>query len=299
LKLTSLLLQFLVAHKRLDLPGIGSFILNGPENSMQESHKQDRPGQLENLSFESNSSIKQSPELVQFISEHSGKIKALAAADLESHLALAKQFLNIGNPFSFEGIGILEKVRSGEYALASGAGLMEKVKESSYTDKQEEGEFQNDYKKIFYSGKAKIKWKKPFIIGLVIAGLLLALWGGYTVYKRTTGKSKTVSDENKINKSPVHALVTNDTVAFHKDSVVAPVQTTFAGMQKFILETCNAKRAFERFSRLKTFQWNVQMETKDSVNFKLFMMLPASAADSSRMIDSLSRLNGKRVFIEQ
>ena len=41
------------------------------------------------------------------------------------------------------------------------------------------------------------------------------------------------------------------------------------------------------------------METKDSVSFTLYMLLPVTAADTSRVLDSLSRLNGKRVRIEQ
>jgi hypothetical protein len=83
-----------------------------------------------------------------------------------------------------------------------------------------------------------------------------------------------------------------------KDSILLPAQNAAAGMQKFILEVCNAKRAFERYGRLKTFFWDIQMETKDSATYKLFMLLPASANDTNRIIDSLSLLSGKRVYIE-
>jgi hypothetical protein len=83
------------------------------------------------------------------------------------------------------------------------------------------------------------------------------------------------------------------------DNIAAPVQNMTPGMQKFILEVCNNKRAFERYSRLKTFLWNVQMETKDSINYKLFLVLPVAATDTSRYIDSLSQLYGKKVYIGQ
>lgn len=299
MKLAPLLVQYLITHKRLDLAGIGTFLLNEPAYPEPEQHKHDKQAGMENLSFESNASLKQNPDLVQFIAAQTGKIKALASADLESHLTLAKQFLNIGNPFLFEGIGVLEKIKSGEYALIPGTGMQEKAKEHASMEKPNSpasGEFQNDYKKIFYSGKVKMNWRKPFVILLIIAGLALAVWGGYAVYKNSISKNRSGSeDKNK----KAETVPVSDSVMFQKDSAVAPVQHTASGMQKFILEVCNAKRAFERYGKLKTFLWNVQLETKDSITYKLFLVLPASASDSSHIIDSLSLLSGRRVYIEQ
>lgn len=299
MKLAPLLAQYLHTHKRLDLAGIGTFLLIEPAYKEPEQHKHDKQGGMENLSFESNTAIKQNPDLVQFIAAQTGKIKALASADLESHLTLAQQFLNIGNPFLFEGIGVLEKIKSGEYVLIPGTGMQEKTKEYASMEKPDthaSGEFHNDYKKIFYSGKVKIKWRKPVVIILIIAGLALAVWGGYIVYKKTIAKNNSVSEDNNKNEETVPV---KDSVMFQKDSAVAPVQNTLSGMQKFILEVCNAKRAYERYDRLKTFLWDVQLETKDSITYKLFLILPASASDTSHIIDSLSLLSGRRVYIEQ
>lgn len=296
MKIAPLLVQYLVTFKRLDLPGIGSFLFHETIDPVSEQHKHDKQGSLENVSFESNTSLKQSPDLVQFIAHETGKIKALASADLDSHLALAQQFLNIGNPFLFEGIGILEKIKSGEYALIPGTGMPEKIKELSSREKPDSpdpGESTGDYKKIFYSGKVKVKWQKPFVSILIVAGLALAVWGGYTVYKKTIAKNKPVSKEKKEEPVPV-----KDTILSQKDSTAVPVQQTPAGMQKFILEIAGARRAFERYGKLKAFQWNVQMETKDSVTYKLFLLLPASPADTSKIIDSLSLLNGRKVYTE-
>jgi hypothetical protein len=299
LKLAPLLAQYLITHKRLDLPGIGTFLLHEPAYSEPEQHKHDKQAGMENVSFESNATVKLNPDLIQFIVAQSGKIKALASADLESHLTQAQQFLNIGNPFLFEGIGVLEKVKSGEYVLIPGTGMQEKTKEYASLEKQDSlssGEFHNDYKNIFYSGKVKMNWRKFFVILLVIAGLALAVWGGYFVYKKTIAKNNSVSEDKNKNEETVPV---KDSVMFQKDSAVVPVQNTPSGMKKFILEVCNANRAFERYDQLKTFLWNVQLETKDSVTYKLFLVLPASASDSSHIIDSLSLLSGRRVYIEQ
>ena len=298
MKLAPLLLQYLITHKRLDLPGIGSFLLHETAYPEPEQHKHDKQAAVENLSFENNTAVKISPDLIQFIAAQTGTIKALASADLESYLMQAQQFLNIGNPFLFEGIGILEKLKSGEFALIPGSGIHEKTKEYVPAEKKDSPaseEFRNDYKKIFYSGKVKMKWGNPIVIILVIAGLAFAVWGGYFIYKKTISKNKPVAEDNNKTGEIVPVM---DSVMFQKDSAVIPVSNTTAGMKKFILEVCNAKRAYERYGKLKAFLWNVQLETKDSVTYKLFMVLPASAGDSSHIIDSLSLLNGRRVYIE-
>lgn len=129
LKIASLLVHFLKNNKRLDLTGIGTFILNQPEILETEHHKHDKKTGIADISFETNVAIKQNPYLIQFIAEQTGKIKALASADLESYFAQARQFLNIGNPFLFEGIGILEKNKSGKFILKKTTGTQERSKE--------------------------------------------------------------------------------------------------------------------------------------------------------------------------
>jgi hypothetical protein len=155
-----------------------------------------------------------------------------------------------------------------------------------------------DYKSIFYkTGKKNISLRKPALILLILAGIVLAVWGGYKVYKMTTGNNKPASNEkpNEEKEIPLNDSVTNINTP-HQDTSAGAIPS---GTFKFILETANAKRAFDRFGKLKAYLWNVQMETKDSISYKLFLLLPSLAADTSRILDSLSILNGKRVFIEQ
>ena len=187
MKVSSLLVQYLISHKRLDLTGIGTFILNTQDFSENEHHKHEKKTSLDDVIFESNVSVKQNPDLVQFIAEQTGKIKALAAADLESHFSQARQFLNIGNPFLFEGIGLLEKKSSGEFVLKHETGMPEKSKDFSTRENEvtpDSGKSNYDFKKILYYDKIKIKWRKPVAAILIISGLALAVWGGYMVYKR-------------------------------------------------------------------------------------------------------------------
>jgi hypothetical protein len=46
----------------------------------------------------------------------------------------------------------------------------------------------------------------------------------------------------------------------------------------------------ERFDILKGWGLSIQMETKDSADYKLFFLLPASVSDTARIVDSLGTL---------
>ena len=300
MKLAPLLAQFLYSHKRLDLPGIGTFLL---ETSLMEEadSKQGRSSRQADITFESNPLLKEAPDLIQYISSQTGKIRALAAADLDSHLSLIQQFVNIGKPFLLEGIGSLVKIRSGEYAFSSGEILPEKM--STYTAREisatsSTSESFSDYKKPMNTGTAT-NWRKPAVILLILAGIGLAVWGGYTVYKRTTAKNRSAKKEDEVlTAKKDETVLVPGTTRQHIDTSSKTVSNTTPGNYRFVLETANAQRAFDRYARLKAFQWDVRMETKDSLTYQLFMILPASPADTSRMIDSLSMLSGRRVYIE-
>ena len=63
---------------------------------------------------------------------------------------------------------------------------------------------------------------------------------------------------------------------------------------KFILETPHKKRALYRYENIKdsrmvqAFDSKIQMETTDSVNFKIFIVIPCAPSDTTRYKDSLN-----------
>lgn len=300
MRLAALLAQYLYQHKKLDLPGLGTFTMVPTPYEESESLRHARSAPAEQIKFEPNPSAKESPELIAFISSQTGKIKALASADLESHLEIIQQFLNIGKPFSFEGIGNLVKIRAGEYEFYQGQ-LIPELKKEQVTKEAiiaEEAPEVYNYKNIFYPKQVKAGWKKPAAVILLVSGLALAIWGGYAVYKRTMANKQ--NQENKT--EPTVEVVQNDSTPAMKDSLSSTSTPTAAvmpaGNYKFILEASNPERAQSRFNKLKTYQWNVQLETTDTANWKIYMVLPASAADTMRIKDSLSMLTGKKVYIE-
>jgi hypothetical protein len=310
LKFAPLLAQFLYTHKRLDLPGIGSFLLDASSNIDAEQVKQGKPVLLEGVSFENNSGVKQSPELISFIAAQSGKIKALASADLDSHLELAKQFLNIGKPFLFEGIGSISKLQAGGFSFTPGFLILDKLKESAAKETASgvsSEEPVSDYRSIFYSKKAKTNWKKPLVAFLLLAGIILAIWGGYAVYKKTTAKKTAEPLAEETNTELVKDTTTNvlpeDTTG-PATSVAPPTVPVVipTGNYKFIVETAARDRALKRFSKLKNMGLAIQMETSDSATFKLYFIIPAAIADTAHIVDSLRSTYtpaGNRAYVEQ
>jgi hypothetical protein len=309
LKIAPLLAQYLYNNGKLDLPGIGTFTLENP-STLTITDPKNKPVQLEGVNFIHNKSTAEDPDLIAYISAQTGKIKPLASSDLESHLELAKQFLNIGKPFLFEGIGTLSKKLS-EYNFTSGTMIAEPVREHNIREavQQQAAEESGGYSDVFYAKNkaSKTAWVKPAIFLLVVAGLALAIWGGYTVYKNTSNKKEidtTIDNASEVDTTQNNTTVaTNmagiDTLKIKKDStattsaIAAP-----AGSFKFILEQSDSIRANTRYTRLKKFGWNINIEKVDSAAYKLFMLLPANPADTARLVDSLSRLNGKRVIIQ-
>ena len=291
MKLAPILAEYLYQNKRLELPGIGIFHLNSALIAEEAGDKQIKFTGESPISFEANPLIKDSPELINFISAQTGKMKALAAADLDSHLELAQQFINIGKPFLFEGIGSLIKSKSGQYEFSSAHITNEKIKE--YKGKEinltssTEDSF-TEYNNIFSPKKIKLNWQKPAVFFLILIGIGLAIWGGYAVYKKRVSKNNTATVPEK-NEPPISKA---DTVTITKkiDSAVVEKPKDQSNNFKFVVEVAPKQRGLYRYDMLKGFGLNIQMETKDSVDFKLFFLLPAEAKDTTRIIDSLRNL---------
>lgn len=307
MKVAPLLAQYLYTYKRLDLPGLGTFFLDSSTVLETENNKKNIPVNLEGVSFENIPSIKEAPELIQFITMQTGKIKALASADLNSYLSQAQQFLNIGKPFLFEGIGSLTKIRSGEFSFAPGHAMAISIKEVAVNENRPDSSAEKtntDYKSVFYQRKAKKSWQKPVAIILLVAGLGLAIWGGYTVYKRTTANNNKLPVKEQIENS----VQVSDTTKKQADGITAtkPIAATPSatppGNFKFIIETAAKERALTRYNRLKGFGLDIKMETSDSSIFKLFFVLPAIITDTARMVDSLRGIYtpaGNKAYVEQ
>lgn len=271
MKLSPLLAQFLSTNKQLTLANIGRFILEDSGN----------------ITFQQDTSVKEDAELIRFIAEQSGKMKSLVSADLDSSLELARQFLNIGNPYLFEGIGTLSKNKFGNYDFTQNNISTEKNKETSSDGRDMTSTTENsftDYEEMFSPKRPKGPATNKIVTWLIaIAGLALAVFGGYLVYTRTKDKKGT-----EVKKLEPIITQQEDSLTKAKDTVqVITNQVDSSNMYRFVIEKAAKQRAISRYAYLQSIKVNVKMDTKDSVLFNLYFVLPATAADTARIRDSL------------
>ncbi len=294
MKIPYLLAQYLYKQKQLDLPGIGSFILD-PSVIPDANANNQQPGISEGISFRSNPLNAESKELVTYISAETGKMRPLAAADLDSYIQSALQFLNIGKPFTFEGIGTLTKLRPFEYEFTPGVLIPEKMKETGVKDKQPlspKDSVDMKYQTYLSEPETKAKWKRPVVALLIICGIGITIWAGYSISTRNSNNEDFVEDISQVQGA---SLVTDSIPAV--DSTVIKSQQKKEDSYKYILEVAQSKRAFKRYNQLRTNLWAVQLETEDSVKYKLVLRLPATP-DTTRVLDSLMVMLGRPVYIE-
>lgn len=285
MKLAPILSGYLYQHKILQLAGIGKFLFDGEIHP--ESHS--KSSVTYRISFENNPSQKDDEELISYISQQTGKMKALAASDLHSYVELAMEFLNIGKPFKIDGIGTLNKVRSGQFDFFPDHVLAENIKRPGMrelaTTSSDEESFKG-YDDII--GKPKKEPglpKKVWVPLLLILGIGLAVGGGYIVYKKNVGNAKEPVTSTTL---VADTTASNTTINTTPDSSTI-IQTTPPGNFKFVYEVTNSKRrALSRYEQVFELNRNIRLEAnQDSSLFKIYILLPATAADTARIKQEL------------
>ena len=315
--------------RKLDLPGIGSFTLDAGAVIPQES---DRIGQqpASGISFKNANIPLPDDALVTYIKEHTGKMKSLAAADLDFYLTTGRQLLNIGKPFYLEGIGTLLKNKEGRLDFTPGEYLIPRIDEPTGTDKSRNSydEPPRDEPKA-----NNVRQRQTLLLVLLIVGVVIVGWGGYYLYQRNN-YSEQSSSENKATvipeppaAKPADTTATAATTTLKTDSSLAkkdtakadataakpvvtpptppvvahdPVPTQGQSIYHFvILRTPNKGHALRRYEQLLGYQLNIKMETKDSTFFKLYFPIAATPRDTTHIRDSIADVYAANVVIEQ
>ena len=309
MKVDNLLGPYLYQYKKLSLPGIGMFTLDDKAVLPDDNAKIKTP--IEGISFSGKTGAQLDDSLIQYIKDETGKMKALAEADLYSFIATAFQFLNIGKPFYFEGIGTLQKNKDGAYTFAAGTVIPQKTEEapSRYSETSRKSTYNSDGN----AGRASSSSNqgKLFVVLGIVVTLALIGWGGYYLYTKNAGggnemsqnDSKPVQTPDSTSAASTQAITDSsgkmpasmkkDSAAVQvakKDSVLTP-----AGNYTFVLETTNKKaRALKRYDQLKgvtmlkNYNNKVAIETKDSLTFKIYTVVPCTPADTARVKELLN-----------
>ena len=129
------------------------------------------------------------------------------------------------------------------------------------------------------------------MLGIVL-GLAVVIWGGYTLYNKKVANTETVASDTNIVAVDSAALRLNDslTLAKAKADSIAAANSITAGSYKFIFETTtNKRRALRRQAQVSEISPGIKMESNaDSTLFNIYVVLPATPADTTRIKDSLN-----------
>jgi hypothetical protein len=321
--------------KKLDLPGIGSFTLD-PAIVLPQEPDRGMQTPASGISF-TNANIKApDSELIAFLQLHTGKMKPLAAADLDFFLTSGRQLLNIGKAFHLEGIGTLLQNKDGKLDFAPGEYSTERL------DEPGPGKRERTEKRIPDAGEShnhneprSNNMRQLLLLAGIVGGLVIIGWGGYTLYKKNVlpepqaailipvkpdtapipvDTSTTLRDSTKRSVSPAGSPavpaqaapapatpkpVANTSTNSSTSSFVYSSDPNAVPYKFVILETSRKGHALRRYNQLLGFQLNIKMEQKDSSYFKLYFPISSSYRDTTHIKDSLADVYGAHVTIER
>jgi hypothetical protein len=311
LKFDLLLAQYLYKNKKLNLPGIGRFEADNSIYLPDENDKQ-KPS-LAGITFQPATITRADDDLIEFIKEHTGKMKPLAISDLESYVTLGKQFLYIGKPFYIEGIGTLQLTKKGNFEFAAGEYITTKLEDPNV--ERSEGKKKSVIEEDRITKESNNNTFKKVLLFVVIIAAVAALgWGGYYFYSRYAGKESGAAFTGTGNQpDSANGSLSQDSLSAYAqtldDSLAAishaSAVTPGSAVYKFIVEiTDNRLRALNRYKDLRSYGNMIQVESTDSVNYKLFYAIRTTPEDTLRIRDSLNRwyyrnTEVNRVLIEQ
>lgn len=313
MKVSDILLNYLLTHKKLCLTGLGCFNLVGSYTISDDDKSIVLPqGSVE---FMLDQATQEDPELIAAISRETGKMKALASADLDSLILQGKQLMNISKPFIIEGIGTLQKNHRNEIEYIP---FMAEIHRGEHDKRLEEpGEavrFDDNYLRPAARSGSGSRMITVAFLGLLAIGIL-----GAVVYYVYIQSAKNDQPEVILNNPPEQQVSadptgsTGDTtqdITIQADTsakvaqqpTVNPASTQPVSKDSsffVVLEIAKKDRALKRYADLQEWGHKVVMTTKDSVEFKISLPIKAPLADTAKHRDSLAAFFARKVWIEK
>lgn len=289
MKIEQLIVQHLYNNKKVTLQDMGSFILSANVSMPSES---DKDGIMpENaISFEYNTKATEDESLIDFIVQQTRKIKPLATSDLESYTILGREYLNIGKPFSIEGLGTLEKNQNGQYEFIQGNSVNRRLQAAPALLKEKD-----DKEIVFTTPVRKHNNNKGGMIVIAVIFLLaIAAALIYFLNKKESGQQVTEQ-------------VVTDTAAIQKDSIVStlPLIGANAGIPgdsstfKVVIKEYPTKEGADKaHAKLTGYGHKLIVYQVDSTVYRVAMPFTSPLSDTLRAKDSLNRFFGGKTFIE-
>lgn len=299
MKFDDLLAQYLYENKTLQLQGIGTFKLDG---AVVLPSPQDKEifYPIEGLNFIYSPKDQTNEDLIIFLVKKLGKIQPLVRSDLESYLSNIKQFINIGKPYTIEGIGTLNKNNQGTYEFTPGTFLPAKEELSPHRDNP--GHMHRQKAKKNESNRSATI---ILMIIAVVAFFGAAIWGITYLMNKNKGEelSQVIEDSTTTNNVALPPDTLQTTTTPQSTPATTPLYDTVAYDYKLIFDITKSKeRVFARSARLKKDGVAFKIDTlriNDTLNYRMYIPKKLMAVDTLRVRDSLVKFFVKRIIVER
>ena len=280
MKIEQLIVQYLFKNKKVKLQDIGefTFVSDLNESAEESAHLFFPEGSIH---FKFDLRTEQDENLINYIMSQTGKIRPLAASDLESYSILGKQFLNIGKTLYFNDLGALQKNQNNEYTFIQGALVALKMDNTINNN----SDANQSEKLISFSSPIRKKSMKKWLAPLALISLVIIL---IIVFFFQFFSDKKNSQPNVYNINKKDSLVnafppSNDTL--HLNIII----------NEFKNKESAEKNVLELLSQKPTIAFTTY--TSDSINFKIGFSVTSLAADTSKLIDSIRMEYGNNSYI--
>lgn len=302
MKIEHLLARHLYSAKTLTLQGIGTFTL--PQDFVLPAEN-DKINEIPqgSINFTQNIHAGEDAALIDFIVQHSRKMRALASSDLESFLSLGTQFLNIGKPLKLEGIGILEKNQLGEFQFTQFGQIVTARAEEAPVQIKEKRDESFSFNNTEPNTKNTSKKMIAALLGLVILGGVG--FGVWYLFMRNKPASETAQQTVTPPFIPTtDTVVKKDSLPITQkpDSITVNTQAPTTGAYTFKVVIKNYPSlavAQKRYDKLSSYGHKLILYTNDSVTFKVAMPLNLPISDTAYAVDSVrKKLFGGNPYIE-
>ena len=297
MKVEQLIVQYLYNNKKVTLQDIGFFTIS-PDSLVPSDNEKETALPPGAILFEYNTKAPPDEGLIDFVVQHSRKIKPLAASDLESYSILSKQFLNIGKPLIIEGLGTLVKNQQGIYEFTQGHIINARLEAAPAQLKEKLNE-----EIVFTTPYREPASKKGWVIALI--GLFVVITGLALFYfLRNPNKDNTLERVDTLQDTVVVAKpVLPSAVDTAKKTVANTTNTTVVKNDgysfKVVIKIYPTKQAAQRaYIRLTSFGHILIMSAVDSTRYKLAIPFKTPLSDTLRAKDSLSIFFQSKAYID-
>ena len=282
MKLGRVIGLYLLQHHRVSLPGFGIILHDEQAAVIGQNGEVSESFADGSLTFIPDPKAILEEHLLEFISGETGKMKSLARSDVDSFLQFGLELINISKPFHLEGIGTLQKNSKNQLEFIQSTELLpqDPFSRSSSTPGTRK-------KRINAPSSDSIrKWG----LGVLVILLILAVAMGIRWFI-----NRPVTEEI----TPAETQTANQVMAADTlQASMKPMASSNTEQFGVVLERSGRQRAFKRFEDLKEWGHNVRMVTKDSVTYKLYILINAPLRDTAKHRDSLRVFFNRRVWVE-